>query len=109
MVLGWSRRHSSKKVTPLISDISKDARTQTESATDLAGRIQVIQDIAGQTQVASDTTASAVSNLNALSVKLRESVAGFKLPSADAEELDETAFDDTVIDPAAPDDERDAA
>ena len=69
----------------------------------------MIQDIAGQTQVASDTTASAVSNLNALSVKLRESVAGFKLPST--EEMDDIAFDDTLIDAGEDDtdDERDAA
>ena len=102
---------SSNDLSRLILDISKDARAQTQSAADLAGRIEVIQDIAGQTQVASDTTASAVSNLNALSVKLRESVAGFKLPSS--EEFDEGAFDDTVIDASGVEDdsgdERDAA
>ena len=100
---------SSTDLSRLISDISNDARTQTESATDLAGRIQVIQDIAGQTQVASDTTASAVSNLNALSVKLRESVAGFKLPSAETADAEDLDFDDTVVDPTPTDEERDAA
>ncbi len=94
---------SSNDLSRLILDISKDARAQTQSAADLAGRIEVIQDIAGQTQVASDTTASAVSNLNALSVKLRESVAGFKLPSS--EEFDEGAFDDTVIDASGVEDD----
>jgi twitching motility protein PilJ len=42
--------------------------------------MQVIRDIAVQTSGSASQTAQAVGNLNSMSEKLRESVAGFTLP-----------------------------
>ena len=79
---------SSTELSELIAGISEDARQQTESATQLAGTMGTIQDIAVNTQSSAQTTATAVGNLNKLSVKLRDSVSGFKLPG-DTDTADE--------------------
>ena len=83
---------SSTDLSELIAGISKDARQQTESATQLAGTMGTIQDIAVNTQSSAQTTATAVGRLNTLSDKLRESVAGFKLPGDAGEQTDVDAF-----------------
>jgi twitching motility protein PilJ len=71
---------ASNDLARLIQEISAQARGQSAAATKIAGTMQVIRDIAVQTAGSAAQTADAVGNLNALSDKLRQSVAGFKLP-----------------------------
>ncbi|MFA5940224.1 MAG: methyl-accepting chemotaxis protein [Sinimarinibacterium sp.] len=71
---------SSQELAKLITDISSSARNQSAQAIKIAGTMQVIRDIAVQTSGSASQTASAVQELTVLSEKLRESVAGFKLP-----------------------------
>ncbi len=71
---------ASNDLARLITEISAQARGQSAAATKIAGTMQVIRDIAVQTAGSAAQTANAVGNLNALSDKLRQSVAGFKLP-----------------------------
>ena len=71
---------ASNDLARLIGEISAQARGQSAAATKIAGTMQVIRDIAVQTAGGAAQTADAVGNLNALSDKLRQAVAGFKLP-----------------------------
>ena len=71
---------ASNDLARLISEISTQARGQSAAAGKIAGTMQVIRDIAVQTAGSAAQTADAVSNLNTLSEKLRQSVSGFKLP-----------------------------
>jgi twitching motility protein PilJ len=71
---------ASQELSKLITDISSSARKESAQATNIAGTMQVIRDIAVQTSGSANRTANAVEELNVLSQKLRESVAGFKLP-----------------------------
>lgn len=71
---------SSQDLSKLIGEIANSARNQSAAATRIAGTMQLIRDIAVQTSGSASQTAQAVGNLNTLSEKLRESVAGFKLP-----------------------------
>ena len=75
---------ASNDLARLITDISTQARGQSAAASKIAGTMQVIRDIAVQTAGSAAQTADAVGNLNTLSEKLRESVAGFKLPEQKA-------------------------
>ena len=71
---------ASTDLARLIQEISTAARGQSAAASKIAGTMQVIRDIAVQTSGSAAQTADAVGNLNILSEKLRQSVAGFKLP-----------------------------
>jgi twitching motility protein PilJ len=71
---------TSNDLARLIGEISTQARGQSAAASKIAGTMQVIRDIAVQTAGSAAQTAEAVGNLNTLSEKLRQSVAGFKLP-----------------------------
>ncbi|NGY04560.1 methyl-accepting chemotaxis protein [Solimonas terrae] len=71
---------SSQDLSKLITEIADSARNQSAAATRIAGTMQVIRDIAVQTSGSASQTAQAVGNLNTMSEKLRESVAGFTLP-----------------------------
>jgi twitching motility protein PilJ len=75
---------SSTDIARLIQEISGSARAQSAAASKIAGTMQVIRDIAVQTSGSAAQTADAVGNLSALSEKLRQSVAGFKLPEQQA-------------------------
>ena len=75
---------ASNDLARLITEISTQARGQSAAATKIAGTMQVIRDIAVQTAGSAAQTADAVGNLNLLSDKLRQSVAGFKLPDQKA-------------------------
>jgi twitching motility protein PilJ len=70
---------SSQELARSIQDISLAARQQSAEATKVAGTMQGIREIAVQTSGSADRTSQAVGELNLLSDKLRESVAGFKL------------------------------
>ena len=71
---------SSQELAKGVQDISGAARTHSAEATKIADTMQGIRDIAVQTSGSANTTAQAIGELNILSDKLRESVAGFKLP-----------------------------
>jgi twitching motility protein PilJ len=71
---------ASNDLARLITEISAQARGQSAAATKIAGTMQVIRDIAVQTAGSAAQTATQVGSLNALSDKLRQAVAGFKLP-----------------------------
>jgi len=72
---------SSQELAKSIQDIAVAARSQSAEATKIAGTMQSIREVSMQTSESADRTSQAVSELNALSDKLRESVAGFKLPA----------------------------
>jgi twitching motility protein PilJ len=71
---------SSQELAKGVQEISGAARTQSAEATKIAGTMQGIREIAVQTSGSANSTAKAIGELNSLSDKLRESVAGFKLP-----------------------------
>jgi len=71
---------SSQELAKGVQEISSAARTQSAEATKIAGTMQGIREIAVQTSGSANSTAQAIGELNELSDKLRESVAGFKLP-----------------------------
>jgi len=71
---------SSQELAKVIQDIAGASRTQSAETTKLAVTMQGIREVSVQTSVSAHQTAEAVGELSALSAKLRESVAGFKLP-----------------------------
>ena len=71
---------TSTDIARFIQEISGEARSEAAQATRIAGQVQSIREIAFSTAGSAQQTASAVSELNTLSTKLRQSVAGFKLP-----------------------------
>lgn len=93
----------SANLAELIQNISNAARQQAASAGHISNTMNVIQEITSQTSAGTGATASAIGNLAQMAIKLRESVAGFKLPeelaSADsitslgASTLGESSFD----------------
>lgn len=74
----------SANLAELIQNISNAARQQAASAGHISNTMNVIQEITSQTSAGTAATASAIGNLAQMAIKLRESVAGFKLP----EEMD---------------------
>ncbi|ROH89049.1 methyl-accepting chemotaxis protein [Stagnimonas aquatica] len=72
---------TSQDLAKLIQEIAGAARGQSAETTRLADTMQGIRQVAVETSSTAQQTAEAVSELNLLSEKLRESVAGFKLPT----------------------------
>lgn len=72
---------TSQELADLIQEIAHAASSQSNEATRIAGTMQSIREIAVQTSGTADQAAQSVGELNTLSDKLRESVAGFKLPA----------------------------
>lgn len=72
---------TSQELAKLIQEIAGAARGQSAETTRLADTMQGIRQVAVETSSTAQQTAEAVGELNALSEKLRESVAGFKLPT----------------------------
>ncbi|MES2682550.1 MAG: methyl-accepting chemotaxis protein [Pseudomonadota bacterium] len=72
---------SSQELAKVIQDIAGASRTQSAETTKLAGVMQGIREVSVQTSATAHQTAESVNELNVLSAKLRESVAGFKLPT----------------------------
>jgi twitching motility protein PilJ len=70
----------SANLAELIQNISNAARQQAASAGHISNTMNVIQEITSQTSAGTSATASAIGNLASMAIKLRESVAGFKLP-----------------------------
>jgi twitching motility protein PilJ len=71
---------SSQELARVIQEIAGASRQQSAETTRLAGVMQGIREVSVQTSVTAHQTTEAVNELNTLSAKLRESVAGFKLP-----------------------------
>ncbi len=71
---------SSQELARVMQEISLAARAQSAEATKIASTMQGIREIAVQTSGSASRTAEAVGELNHLSDRLRESVAGFTLP-----------------------------
>lgn len=74
---------SSQELSHLISEISVSTNAQADNATQIANNMQSVRSIALETSEAANKSARAVDTLNELSAKLRESVAGFRLPEKD--------------------------
>ena len=72
----------SANLAELIQNISNAARQQAASAGHISNTMNVIQEITSQTSSGTGATASAIGNLAHMAIKLRESVAGFKLPES---------------------------
>ena len=72
----------SKNLAELIQNISNAARQQASSAGHISNTMNVIQEITSQTSAGTTATAKSIGNLAEMANKLRESVAGFKLPES---------------------------
>ena len=72
----------SNQIANLVQNISSSARQQTSSAADVTRRTTKLKEIGVQTGKATTATAAAISKLSELASQLRQTVAGFTLPSA---------------------------
>lgn len=70
----------SKSLADLIQNISNAARQQAASAGHISNTMNVIQEITSQTSAGTNATATSIGTLAELAIRMRESVAGFKLP-----------------------------
>ena len=78
----------SKNLSLMIEDISQEAQSQSETATDVAGQMNSIRDVSIQTSEGSKQTAQSMGRLADLVHKLSDSVADFKLPKTGESEND---------------------
>jgi len=72
----------SNQIASLVQNISGSARNQASSAADVTRRTTKLKEISEQTGKATTATAAAISKLSVLASQLRQTVAGFTLPSA---------------------------
>lgn len=72
---------SSQQLAQTISSISDATRNQSQAVTTITERMQAIRQIAVDTSTSANQTSTEVGELNTLSDRLRESVAGFTLPN----------------------------
>ncbi len=72
----------SNQIANLVQNISGSARQQASSAADVTRRTTRLKEIGEQTGKATTVTAASISKLSVLASQLRETVAGFTLPSA---------------------------
>ncbi len=78
----------SKDLSALIEDISQEAQSQSETATQVAEQMNSIRDVSIKTSEGSKQTAQSMGRLADLVHKLSESVADFKLPKLGGPEND---------------------
>ncbi len=71
----------SHELDEMMRNISAAAKQQTSVANNISETMNVIQDLTTQTSTGTNQTAASINNLADLANELRESVAGFKLPS----------------------------
>jgi twitching motility protein PilJ len=71
----------SANLAELIQNISNAARQQASSAGHISNTMNVIQEITSQTSAGTGATAKSIGDLANMALDLRESVAGFTLPS----------------------------
>ncbi|MGY8795075.1 MAG: methyl-accepting chemotaxis protein [Woeseiales bacterium] len=72
----------SNQIANLVQNISVSARQQAGSAADVTRRTTKLKEISDQTGKATIATAASISKLSELASQLRQTVAGFTLPSA---------------------------
>ena len=72
----------SNQIASLVQNISGSARQQAGSAADVTRRTTKLKEISDQTGRATTATAASISKLSELASQLRQTVAGFTLPSA---------------------------
>ena len=72
----------SNQIANLVQNISGSSRQQAGSAADVTRRTTKLKEIAEQTGKATTATAASISKLSVLASQLRETVAGFTLPSS---------------------------
>ncbi|WP_420428313.1 methyl-accepting chemotaxis protein [Algiphilus sp.] len=75
---------ASTQLAQLIDEIATSVRSRAGEGTEVAGTMQKIREVAVKTAGSSRQTAQDVGKLNELSARLRESVAGFTLPTEEA-------------------------
>ena len=78
----------SKDLSRLIEEIAREAQTQSEVATQVAGQMNSIRDVSIRTSEGSKQTAEYMGRLADLVHKLSESVADFKLPDTEGRNHD---------------------
>jgi twitching motility protein PilJ len=72
----------SNQIASLVQNISGSAREQAGAAADVTRRTSKLKQISDQTGKATTATAAAISKLSVLASQLRQTVAGFTLPSS---------------------------
>lgn len=72
----------SNSLATLIDNISGESQQQLGSAENIAQTMNVIQEITTQTLDGSQATSKSIGNITSISAELRETVAGFRLPSS---------------------------
>ena len=72
----------SNQIANLVQNISGSARQQAGAAADVTRRTSKLKEIGDQTARATTATASSISKLSVLASQLRQTVAGFTLPSS---------------------------
>jgi len=72
----------SNQIANLVQNISSSARQQAGSAADVTRRTTKLKEISEQTGKATSATAMSISKLSELASQLRQTVAGFTLPTA---------------------------
>ena len=72
----------SNQIASLVQNISGSARQQAGSAADVTRRTTKLREISDQTGKATTATAASISKLSELASQLRQTVAGFTLPSS---------------------------
>ncbi len=91
----------SNQIANLVQNISGSARQQAGSAADVTRRTTKLKEISDQTGKATTATAASISKLSELASQLRQTVAGFTLPSA---ALQSSALSGMAVDaPEVPD------
>ncbi len=90
----------SNQIANLVQNISSSARQQASAAADVTRRTSRLKEIGEQTARATTANAASISKLSVLATQLRQTVAGFTLPSASLENTALTGSDTAV--PALP-------
>lgn len=72
----------SNQIANLVQNISGSARQQAGAAADVTRRTSKLKEIGDETARATAATAASISNLSVLASQLRQTVAGFTLPSS---------------------------
>lgn len=75
----------SNQIANLVQNISGSARQQAAAAADVTRRTSRLKEIGDQTARATTATAASISKLSVLATQLRQTVAGFTLPSSSLE------------------------
>jgi twitching motility protein PilJ len=72
----------SRELAALVEEITEAARSQSHTASQITGSMEIIQQITTETSSGTETTSEFIFNLGKLTDRLHKAVAGFSLPSA---------------------------